>query len=62
MTDNVHVLMRNADNIDAVFCNGIENHMPSFWKTIITGFNVIPPFAKPWIFCKPRKPTYIKRM
>jgi len=24
MANDVHTLMRNADNIDAAFCNGIE--------------------------------------
>lgn len=40
MTNDVHTLMRNADNINATFCNGIEDQIPSFWKTVITEFTV----------------------
>ncbi len=29
MTNDVHTLMRNADNIDTAFCNGTENHIAS---------------------------------
>jgi len=45
MINDVHMLMRNADDIDAAFCNSIENDMSPFWKTIIAVFNAIPSFV-----------------
>ena len=50
MTNNIHALMGNANNLDAVFCNGIKNQMSPFWKTIITRFNIISSFTDLWVF------------
>ena len=40
VTDDVHFLMWNADNIDGIAANQIENHMLAFWETVVSLANI----------------------
>jgi hypothetical protein len=53
--DDIHALVRDTDNIYTLVTNGVKNQVHSFWKAVITCFNVITVFANEWILCKPGK-------
>ncbi len=42
VVDNIHALMRNADDVDATVANHIENHVRALSKAKVTGPHIRP--------------------
>ena len=55
MTNNIHVLMRDTNDVYAVGCHCIKNQMHPFRKTVITILYIITTLAGIWVLREPLK-------
>jgi hypothetical protein len=55
MTNNIHVLVWDTNDVYAVLCHGIENQMHPFRKTVVAVLNIFTIFAGIWVPGEPLK-------
>ena len=55
MTNEIHVLMWDTNDIYTVRCHCIKNQMHSFRKTVITTLDILTILARIWVLSEPLK-------
>lgn len=53
ITDRVHFLVRDADDIDGGAVNQIEHHVLAFREAVVTLADIYPVLPQQWIFGEP---------
>lgn len=53
--NDIHLFVRNSDNIYVFLIYEIKYNMPAFWKAVVTFGDINTMLSKTWIFGEPIK-------